>query len=46
LENRRCVEHPEFAERRSLDISPQLLDGVSLKEALGITVPEALDHRE
>jgi hypothetical protein len=46
FENCGRVEHPELAECRPLDIGPQLLDWVSLEKALGVSIPEALDHRE
>ena len=46
VEDRGCIEHPEFSKRGSLDISTQFLHRVPPEEALSIPIPEALDHRE
>jgi len=41
---RRSIQESELSERSALNIGPKLLDGLALKEALSITVSEALDH--
>lgn len=44
IENRGCIEYPEFAERYSLHLRAQLLDGQSPEEVFSVSIPEALDH--
>jgi hypothetical protein len=44
VEDRGCIEHPEFSKRNSLDPRPQFLGRQSLEEAFGVAVSEALDH--
>jgi hypothetical protein len=44
LKDGRCVQHPEFPKRNSLDTRPELPDGFTPKKALGVSVLEALDH--
>lgn len=46
VHTRRSIQQSELSERSALNIRPNLLDGLALKEALSITVGEALDHDE
>ena len=46
LENRSGIQDSEFPKCHALNIRPELSDGVAPKEALGVAVPEALDHVE
>ena len=46
IKNGRCIEHPEFSERNALNPRPELPDGFTPEQALGVSVLEALDHTE
>ena len=46
VEDGRRIQHLEFPKGYALNIRPELSDGVAPKEALGVAVPEALDHVE
>jgi len=42
----RCVQDQEPAERSTLNLARKPSDRLATKESLGVTVAEALDHRE
>ena len=44
VECRRRIQHSELSEGNALHVRAQSLDRLSMKEALSVSIPEALNH--